>query len=197
MVTILGTERIQDGIVRLSYAAGERALDVIEARRDAVAEAAKRLGVPPDGLLEGVDRLLGQLDEARQAAKAQAKQDLAATAAKLLADGTTRSEEGGVTVVAARVDLDRAGLMELSRILTRAPDRVAVLAGETEGRGTLFIGSSSPTVDARQLLEAVRPLFQGRGGGNPSSATAVGEPGQPLQAALEAGRSAALRRPSG
>jgi alanyl-tRNA synthetase len=196
LVTILGTERIQDGIVRLSYAAGERALDVVEARRDAVSEAAKRLGVPSDGLLEGVDRILAQLEEARQSAKAQARQDLAAMAAKLLAEGARRSEPEGLTVVAARVDLDRNGLMELSRILTRTPEHVAVLVGEAGGRGTLFIGSSAPSVNAQVLLESVRATFQGRGGGNPSSATAVGEPGRPLLDAMEAARSAALRRPS-
>ena len=75
------------------------------------------------------------------------------------------------------VDLDRTGLMELSRILTREPDRVAVLAAERESRGTLFIGSSSARVSAQALLERVKGSFGGKGGGNVSAATAVGEPG--------------------
>ena len=48
--------------------------------------------------LGGGAGLLGQVEEARQAAKVQAKQDLAATAARLLADPASRSEAEGITV---------------------------------------------------------------------------------------------------
>lgn len=186
LVTILGSERIQDGIVRLHYAAGERALDVHEANRTVVAEAARKLGVGPEQLLPGVDRLLGEVAEARASAKQQAKEDLAATAERLLQDPALTTTQGSRTVTAARVDLDRPGLMELSRRLTKGPGRVALLAGTSDGRGVLFIGSTDPSVSALSLLEGARPLFGGKGGGNPASATAVGEPGEPLTQALEA-----------
>ena len=49
LVTVLGTERIQDGIVRLNYAAGERALDVIDARSREL-EASARASRFPRGI---------------------------------------------------------------------------------------------------------------------------------------------------
>ena len=192
LVTILGSERIQDGIVRLSYAAGERALDVHEANRALLADAARRLNVGPENLLPGVDRLLKEVQEARAIAKSQAKEDLAATADRLASDPERTTTRDGLTVTAARVDLDRNGLMDLSRRLTKGTDRVALLASEVDGRGVLFIGSTSPKVRALELLEAARPLFDGKGGGNPASATAVGEPGEPLDRALARARAAAL-----
>ena len=118
---------------------------------------------------------------------------LTQTAARLLGDPSTTSVDGAVTVTAAPVDLDRDGLQELSRLLTREPDRVALLAGEKDGRGTLFVGSTSPSVSAVALVEVAKPLFSGRGGGNPSAATAVGEPGGPLRGALAAARTEARR----
>jgi alanyl-tRNA synthetase len=114
------------------------------------------------------------------------KQDLAKLAETLLADPAATEPVGPVRVVRYRSTLDRTQLMELSRLLTRAPEHVAVLGGEADGRGVLFIGSSSPRVSAAVALQAGRPRFEGRGGGNRSSATAVGEPGEPLHAALEA-----------
>jgi alanyl-tRNA synthetase len=74
--------------------------------------------------------------------------------------------------------------MELSRILTRSPDRVAILGGNSGGQGLLFVGSSAGSVDAQKLLAAARATFAGKGGGNPSAATAVGDPGAPLQDAI-------------
>ena len=194
LVTILGTERIQDGVVRLTYAAGERALDVHESLRATATEAAKRLGVPTDRLLDGVDRLLRQAEEVRVSEKAQAKQDLGTIAERVGADPAAVREVGGVRVFVAAVELDRPGLMEVSRILTKGPGRVAVLSGVSEGKGILFVGSSSPQVSALAVLEEAKGAFAGRGGGNPSSATAVGEPGEPLRQALALAGDAAARR---
>ncbi len=44
-IGILDVERIQDGIVRLTYVSGERALDVREEHEQVLKEAARRLGV--------------------------------------------------------------------------------------------------------------------------------------------------------
>jgi alanyl-tRNA synthetase len=95
--------------------------------------------------------------------------------------------------VSAKVDLDRAELMELSRRLTKDGEQVAVLASERDGRGTLFVGSTVARVSASATLDAAKSEFQGKGGGNPSAATAVGEPGTPLANALEAAQKAARR----
>jgi len=191
LVSILGTERIQDGIVRLTYAAGDRALELVESSRASVSEASRRLGVAPDQLLPGIDRLLARVEEARAVAKVQAKQSLAELAEGLSIDA---SAHDGVTVIAARVDRDRATLMELSRLLTRGTDRVAILAGESDGRGLLFVGSTAPRLSAVEVLDIAKGHFGAKGGGNPSSATAVGEPGAPLDLALETARTEVLHR---
>jgi len=193
-VTLLGTERIQDGIVRLSYAAGERALDVVEERTEALKAVARKLGVAVDQVPDGVDRLLSEVEAARRQAKAGQKESLGQIAERLAADAGATIAVGRGRVTTAQLPLDRAGLMEISKALTKAPGGVAVLAGEAEGRGLLFIGSSAPSVAAQAVLEAARGAFAGKGGGNPQAATAVGEPGAPLDAARSAAVAEARRR---
>ena len=190
LVTILGTERIQDGVVRLTYAAGERALDVVDERSRLLGEASRKLGVPIEKIGEGVDRLVAEVEEARRVQRAGERQDVQAIADRLIADPNATGAVGGVTVTTASVDLGRDGLMELSRRLTKGPDRVAILTAERDGKGILFVGSSAASVPATRLLDAARPVFQGKGGGNPSAGTAVGEPGEPLNRAREAARAA-------
>ena len=192
-IAILGVDRIQDGVVRLTYASGERALDLREEHEAILGEAARRLGVPVDHLPTGIDRLLAEVEESRHSARARQKGDLTATAEELLADRTKTESVGATTLVAARLDLDRAGLMELSRLLGRVPGRVAILAGEQDGRGILFVGSTAPGVSASAVVEAAKSLFAGKGGGNPAAATAVGEPGAPLEAAWSQARQTARR----
>jgi len=196
-IGILDVERIQDGIVRLTYVSGERALDVREEHEQVLKEAARRLGVPIAGLPQGIDRLLGEVEESRKLAKARTKEDLGQTAERLLRDPAAVDTFGDVTVIHAQITLDRAALQELSRLLTRAAHRVALLASERESQGILFVGSSSPLVSAAALVEAAKGVFGGRGGGNPSAATAVGEPGRPLAEALEAARAEARKAAGG
>jgi alanyl-tRNA synthetase len=183
-ISILSTDRIQDGIVRVSFAAGERALVVQEAHEEILHDAAKQLGVPIEKIPEGIERLRAQLEETRRIRRGELKKDLATLAGQLLEDAQAVVRVGSAWIVTSLVDLDRTELMELSRILTREPDRVALLAAERESRGTLFVGSSSAHVSAQALLERVKGRFGGKGGGSPSAATAVGEPGAALRAAL-------------
>ncbi len=181
---ILDVERIQDGVVRLTYASGERALDLRDEHEAILKEAARRLGVPVPQLPDGIDRLLGEIEESRKRERGRRKEDLGTTAARLLADPSATETAGETTIVAGRVDLSRTELMELSRLLTKEKGRVAILASERDGQGTLFIGSTAPVVAADALLRTATDAFHGKGGGNPASATAVGEPGAPLAEAL-------------
>jgi alanyl-tRNA synthetase len=185
-IAVLDVERIQDGVVRLTYASGERALDLREEREEILTEAARRLGVPVLQLPEGIDRLLGEIEESRKRDRVRRKEDLGATAARLLADMAASEPVGQTTIISAQVDLARDELRELSRLLTKEKGRVAILAGERDGQGTLFVGSTSPRVSASDIVRSALPSFSGKGGGNPASATAVGEPGAPLAAALRA-----------
>ncbi len=192
-IGIQDVERIQDGVVRLTYASGERALDLRDEHEEILKEASRRLGVPVPQLPTGIDRLLAEIEESRKLAKARRKEDLGATAARLLADASIAETIGDTTIVTGAVDLGRTELMELSRLLTKERGRVAILSGEEEGRGTLFVGSTSAHVAANEVVRAASAEFGGKGGGNAASATAVGEPGAPLSRALELARSAARR----
>jgi len=190
-VQLLDVERIQDGIVRVSFASGERALELREEHEAILKEAAQRLGVPPDRLPQGIDRLLAEVEEGRKLARARVRGDLEGLATELLGDPARTETLGATTIVAASVDLDRAGLTDLSRLLSRTAGRVVILAAERDGKGTLFVGSTAPGVSALIVVEAAKPAFGGKGGGNPSAATAVGEPAAPLAEALAAARAAA------
>ena len=193
-IQVLGTDRIQDGIVRLSYVAGDRAVIVREERDAALHEAARQLGVAPEKVPAAVERLLSEMEEIRKAGRQEEKRDLGKLADELEADPTATAVVGRVTLTVGRpLPLTRGQLQELSRRLTRQPDRVAILPAESEGRGWLFVGSSSPQVPADLVLEAMRPKFGGKGGGNPSAATAQGEPGAPLADAVTTGREAVAR----
>jgi alanyl-tRNA synthetase len=192
-IAMIDVERIQDGIVRLTYASGERALDLRDEHEEILKEASRRLGVPVPELPDGIDRLLGEIEESRKLSRERRKEDLSVTASRLLADPSATETVGGVTIVSGNVDLDRTGLMELSRLLTKEPGRVAILAGERDEKGTLFVGSTSPRVAANRIVQAASASFAGKGGGNPASATAVGEPGAPLSTALRAALAEARR----
>ncbi len=196
-IALLDVERIQDGVVRLTYVSGDRALDVREEHEEVLREAARRLGVPLAKLPEGIDRLLGEVEESRKQARARTREDLGQTATRLLADPAATVTIGTTILVGARVDLDRNGLQELSRLLTKETGHVAILVAERDGKGLLFVGSSAPGVPASAVLEAAKSAFGGRGGGNPSAATASGEPGAPLDTALESARAEARRVAAG
>ncbi|HZY69802.1 MAG TPA: alanine--tRNA ligase [Thermoplasmata archaeon] len=185
LVTVLGSERIQDGIVRLHFAAGDRALELYERRAAALEAAARSLGVAAEEVPKAVERLQAEVSGAQRALRSEKKEDLKAVAQRLI-DDPAASTPGPPIVVSAHVDLDRSGVQELARILTKSPGRVAILSAERNGRGLLFVGSSESAVPADQAFARARPLFDGRGGGDRSAATGVGATGAELQKAREA-----------
>ncbi|HEV2315971.1 MAG TPA: alanine--tRNA ligase [Thermoplasmata archaeon] len=191
-VQVLGTERIQDGVVRLMYAAGERALEVREQHETVLRESARKLAVPAEKLPEGIDRVLAEVEDARRARRSGRTTDLKELSAEIVADPQSTTVAGPVRVSVRQVALDPKAMQELARRLSSEPGTVAVLSTESEGVGRVIVGSNAPTVPANEVLAAMNPEFGGKGGGNPSVATASGEPGTALGRAVSAGRAKAL-----
>ncbi len=188
-VKVLGTERIQDGMVRLHFAAGERALEVLQEHEAILAEASQKLAAPVADIPKAVDRLLERLKEGHKEAKAASKADVKELAQRLSSSpASSHALAGGkLQVVAAKVELDREGLQALAREVTSRPGGIALLAGEDERGAILFFASSDPKqMPARDLLAVALEAWGGKGGGNPSAATGSGPKGPKVQSALDA-----------
>ncbi len=190
-IDILEVERIQDGIVRVTYAAGERALEIREQHELILREESKRLGVPVTDLAKGVDRLLAEVESSRKADRERDRSRIERAASELLKSDRVE-RVGPITLIAAQPEnYERSELMNLSRILSQPPGTVVVLATERDDRGTLFVGSTAPGISAVEILKSAQAAFDGKGGGNPASATAVGDTGPALHEAFRKAHAAA------
>src|SRR5881296_2321603 len=66
LIKILRSTRIQDGVVRLEYAAGKGALDAMRKQSDDLRRAADILSVPPDQVVSAAERLVAEWKELRK-----------------------------------------------------------------------------------------------------------------------------------
>jgi alanyl-tRNA synthetase len=189
LVKIVSTERIQDGMVRLNFVAGEKALDVVEEQGAVVKTLSQMLASPQSAVVETVENLLQRLRDTDKASRSNMAVGVRALSDKLLSSKESAFSVGGGRYVAVKAMLGegQAQLKDLARELTKEKKVIALL-GMTEGeKGTLFLASGSPDmIPAIVLLNEAKKVWQGRGGGNASAATASGPSGESLSKALEA-----------
>ncbi|EQD49871.1 alanyl tRNA synthetase, partial [mine drainage metagenome] len=105
-IALLDIDRIQDGIVRITYASGERALEIRDQHETILRDSARKVGVPLEELPQGIDRLLHQVEEVKRSEKDRWKEDLEGLVRRLLDDPSHRETIGEVTVYSASLPLD-------------------------------------------------------------------------------------------
>ncbi len=186
-IKIISAERIQDGMVRLHFAAGDRALDLVEEQSDLVRELSAKLATPLAGIPRAVDDLLGKVRETEKASRNRSAEQVSEIATRLLADPhATVPLEGGFRAVRTSLDIDPSLLKDLARQLTSQREVVAILAAEQEGAWSFFVASGTPErISAKLVLDSILSLWPGKGGGNPSAARASGPAGNELNDVLE------------
>jgi alanyl-tRNA synthetase len=193
LLKVLSTERIQDGMLRLNFVAGARAYEVVTEHERMLSELSRELSVPVAQLLPTVRSLKERLRALEQQARQDSRQALRGEARTLLSSHRESHElAAGYRLVLARTGHTPGELKELARDLTRDPKVVAVLTGRAnDGTTTIFVASGDPgRLSAREVLRAVLDAWPGKGGGNPSAATASG----PEDPALEGALSRAIAR---
>ncbi len=188
LVKIFSTERIQDGMVRVNFAAGDRSLELLQGHERILRELSRKLAVPAEGLPAALDGVTERVRELEKSVRKGEAVGVKAFATQLLGDGTrTLALPGGFRVVRVLLPPGSADLKDLARELTRDPKVVALLASSDGPRGMLFFASGSPDrYPAMSALVAARESWAGKGGGNPSAATATGPSGPELEKALDA-----------
>ncbi len=159
----------------------------LEAAWDGVAG---ELGVKPDRVTATVEKLAAQVAELQVKLKAAESGERRDLAGDLL--GSAR-EAGGLRVVAASPEVDAADeLLALAdELRARDPEAVLLLASEIDGRVAAVVAAPDAAVGrgahASEVLKAMMPAVDGKGGGKPTLARGGGGRVEGIPEALEAG----------
>ncbi|MDD4488454.1 MAG: alanine--tRNA ligase [Methanothrix soehngenii] len=188
MIKILRAERVQDGVERIEFAAGEAAVRASQARDDLLAGAAGILRVPNEQLPRTAERFFEEWKEQQKEIE-RLKEDLAAARLKTL---VSEAE----TIDGLRVIVQKMGNADIDELLKAAAllaeeDCVALLGSKT-GKLVAAVGQSglSKGVKAGSIIKAAAKVLGGGGGGRPQLAQGGGPDTERLEEALAAGREA-------
>jgi alanyl-tRNA synthetase len=192
VIAVTGWERFRGG-TRVEFVCGGRALLSHRTLRDVVAGSVRALSVLPPELPAAIERLQGELKDARKTIKGL-QGDLAGHEGRRLADGADSA--GGVRLVITVLDgWDPGTLKTIASSIVERAGYAAVLfgsvaaSGAVSGNASSRPGSSDPGVtivvarsadvalDSAAVLRKLIERFGGKGGGRPELAQGGGMTG--------------------
>jgi alanyl-tRNA synthetase len=171
VIKLLGTERIQDGVIRLTFAAGDAAIDATHEVEDALYEAADELDVAPTDVPETAARFF---DEWK--ARGKEIEDLKEQLAQARASGGGDSEEvdvAGTTAVIQRIDADMDELRAQANAVVEQGS-IAVLGSGQDGAQFVVAVPDGTEVNAGEVVSELAGHVGGGGGGPPDFAQGGG-----------------------
>ncbi|KAF5413207.1 MAG: Alanine--tRNA ligase [Candidatus Methanocomedens sp.] len=187
-IKILKTERIQDGVERLEYAAGEAAVKHWQELDDLLHLSADELKVAPEHLPETTGRFFSEWKEFKKE-NARLKEELALVRAVSFISEAI--EIKGVKVVKKNfIGADADELVKLASELTEDPDVVALLGSNLEGAKIVAACGDLTLIKGANSGDFVREMSKvvgGGGGGRPELAQGGGPDAGKIDEALERG----------
>ena len=157
---------------------------------------AGELDVRPERLAATVRKQVGQVAELRQKLRAVESGARIDTAAELVA---AVQEISGAQLVASSPPVESADelLAIADQVRERLPDAAVILASEVDGKVPVVVsvgdGAVGRGVHAQEVLRAMLPAVEGRGGGKPNLARGAGSRPEGIEAAVAAGADAVRR----
>ena len=192
-VKIVYTERVQDGVERLGYAVGLKALKAVQNQEDLLLKVSEALTAPIDKLDKTAEKVVKELKEAN-AEKRRLTKELAS---KESAGGQTQTSENtveadGITIIKRDfgevIDIDRM-LRTASEIIKHNEATVAIFYGSDAKTCKLLVMAGEIAVqkgvNASSIVKEVAPVFGGGGGGRPSFAQGGGTKPEKLAEAVQ------------
>ncbi|MFQ5910934.1 MAG: alanine--tRNA ligase, partial [Thermoplasmata archaeon] len=184
-IKLIRTRRIQDGVLRLEFAAGKAAVDFAMEQAKTIQEVSGMLNVPPENLKKGISKLLKEWKASRKELEKLRDFRAAGDIDTLL----ERSEKMGEIRVVTH--MTRGGpneLMALAKQLISRRNVVAIL-GSKNGKASILIGRSPEVdLDCGPIAKEASQLIGGSGGGKPDFAQGGGPESEHLEEAIEVTR---------
>ena len=201
-VKIVYTERVQDGVERLGYAIGLKALKAVQDQESLLWKVSEALTSPIDKLDKTAEKVVKELKEATIEKRKLIKE----LAAKESTVGQTQSCEAAteindVTIVKRDfgevIDSDRM-LRTGSEIIKRNEATIALFYGSDGKTCKLMVMAGETAVqkgiNAGAIVKEAAPIFGGGGGGRPNFAQGGGTKPDKLADAVQAAEEAVKKQ---
>ncbi len=148
IIKIIGTERIQDGVERLRFCAGEKAIEYIQRQESLLKEAASLLKTEPSRVATAIEKLLKENKKLRKELEETQK------------SVATQEEFNGVKII-MQDNLSPKTMKELTQHKS-----VVITASKKNGNAILTIACSPDlNIDCSEIAKKVGEKFGGKGGG--------------------------------
>ena len=187
-IKILGSDRIQDGVERLTFAAGIAALKFIQERDESIRRAADALNTSTENFEEEVKKLHDEHRESRKELARTGEELANCKANALLANAR---DIGGIKVVTESFrDLNLQQLISIGNsLVTKEPLLVIGLGTAVAGTAGLVVMSGNTAVhrgvNSGKIAEEASKYLGGSGGGKPRLGQGGGPKIEALREALD------------
>jgi alanyl-tRNA synthetase len=187
-IKILKTERIQDGVERLEYAAGEAAVKRWQELDDLLRLSADELKVAPEHLPETSGRFFNEWKEFKKEIT-RLKENLAESYSSNLRENAEIIN--GIAVVKLKYSgVDFEELIKIATQLINIPETVVILASKRDGVKIVVAADQLAQMHGANSGDLVREMSKvvgGGGGGRPGLAQGGGPDAGKIDEALERG----------
>ncbi|MFW6382470.1 MAG: alanine--tRNA ligase [Haloferacaceae archaeon] len=182
-IKIRSTERVQDGVERLVFAAGDAAIEATQRTEDALYDAAETLDVSPQAVPETAARFFEEWKDRGKQIEELTEQ-LAEVRAQGGGDAGEEVDLGEATAVVQRVDADMDELRATANALVDE-GKVAVLGSGVDGATFVVAVPDGSGVNAGEVVGRLAAKVGGGGGGPPDFAQGGGPDADALDDALD------------
>ncbi|MFB6104016.1 MAG: alanine--tRNA ligase [Halobacteriaceae archaeon] len=183
VIKLLSTERVQDGVERVTFAAGQAAIEQIQQMEAALHAAAETFDVSPEAVPETAERFFREWKE-----RGKTIDELTEELAAARASSPEAGEEvtvGDVTAVIRRLDGDMDELRATANAIA-AEGQIAVLGSGQDGAQFVVAVPDGVGVNAGEVVSRLADMVGGGGGGPPDFAQGGGPDAESLDDALAA-----------
>jgi len=185
LIKITKTERIQDGVERIEFSAGEAAVEAVQSNDNILKESADIFKVTPEQLPKTCDRFFNEWKSFKNEIS-RLKNQMAELKMETLVGQAKKI--GDLKVLEDMIDADMGEMQKMALDLTDDDGEFdVVLLGNLEGKivGTSSVQAIEVGVKINEIIKGAAGILGGGGGGRPNLAQGAGPKAEKMQEALD------------
>ncbi len=189
-IKVLSTQRIQDGVERLTYSAGMATVEHVQHQEDLLKETASKFNVDLEDLPDTAERFFTEWKQRGKEIEKLKKYRSIAMAEELLPG----EESNGLEIVMDVVDMGSKEMLATAERISSEEGRVVLLASEGDNVDLVFSRSDELDLNMVDILNESAKEVHGGGGGSPKTAQGGGSNPEGRKKALEKAKELVLKR---